>query len=239
MGFTQIYKHQLFYPNILSLFINPFLITRWFLVRKVRKFAPLLHGKVLDFGCGQKPYKSLFVNANQYIGVDYENEGHSHESEEVDFFYDGIRLPFESQEFDSIFSSEVFEHIFNYHRIFPEIHRVLKPNGSFLITVPFSGEEHEIPFDNCRFTTYGIKYLLELYDFEVIEIEKTGHFFAVISQYFISYIRELVFLKNKYLNLLLNFIFIFPFTIILLPILLIIPRKRSLYFNTIVLARKK
>ncbi len=239
MEFTKIYKHQLFFPNILSLFINPFLIIRWCLVQKVRKFAPLLHGTILDFGCGPKPYKSLFINATQYIGVDYENEAHSHIKEDVDVYYDGKTLPFEPQQFDNIFSSEVFEHVFNYHQILPEINRVLKPNGYFLLTVPFSWEEHEIPYDNCRFTTYGIKYLIELYDFEIIKIEKTGHFFAVISQYFISYIRELVFVKNKYLNLLLNFIFIFPFTLVLLLISLIVPRKKSLYFNTIVLARKK
>lgn len=83
-----------------------------------------------------------------------------------------------------------------------------------------------------------IKYLIKLSDFEIMEIGKTGHFFAVISQYFISFIRELIFVKNKYLNFLFNFIFIFPFILILFSISLIVPRKKSLYFNSIVLAPK-
>ncbi len=238
MSLVQIYKNQLFHPKLISLFINPFLIVRWFLLRKIEKQAPKLSGKILDFGCGQKPYKPLFINAKEYIGVDIENEGHNHEKEDIDFYYDGKKLPFESNSFDHVFSSEVLEHVFNYNEILPEIYRVLRKDGCLLITVPFSWEEHEVPFDNCRFTQFGIKYLLEQQGFKIISSEKSGHFFAVICQYFINYIREIVYSKNRYLNLLINFIFIFPFTLIFILLISIFPRKRSLYFNTVILAQK-
>lgn len=237
-GLNDIYKKQLFRPTLLSLFINPFLIVRWFLLKKVKKQAPKLTGKILDFGCGQKPYKSLFTEATEYLGVDIENEGHSHEKENIDFYYDGKKLPFEDQSFDHIFSSEVLEHVFNYDEILPELYRVLRKDGYILITVPFSWEEHEVPFDNCRFTQFGIKYLLEKHGFRIVSIEKSGHFFAVICQYFINYIREIVYSKNRYLNLILNFIFIFPFTLIFILLISIFPRKRSLYFNSVILAQK-
>ena len=62
-----------------------------------------MQGKVLDFGCGKKPYQSLFTNAEEYIGVDYEGEGHSHQNETIDVFYDGKKIPFENNTFDNIF----------------------------------------------------------------------------------------------------------------------------------------
>lgn len=238
MGLTQIYKKQQFHPNFLSVFINPFFIVRWFLLRKLKPKIKKLKGRVLDFGCGQKPYKSLFTETDEYIGVDIENEGHNHEKEDIDYYYDGKKLPFEDNYFDHVFSSEVLEHVFNHDEILPEIYRVLRSGGYFLLTVPFSWEEHEVPHDNCRFTHFGIEYLLKKHGFSIIESKKSGHFFAVISQYFINYIRELIFTKNKYFNILLNLIFISPFTILLGIINLIAPRKRSLYFNTIILAQK-
>ncbi|MDD3877992.1 MAG: class I SAM-dependent methyltransferase [Bacteroidales bacterium] len=238
MSLIGIYKKQLFHPNLISLFINPFFIVRWLLLKKLRKFAPELKGRILDFGCGQKPYKDLFTSVTDYMGVDIENEAHNHEKEDVDIYYDGVTLPFEDDSFDHVFSSEVLEHVFNYEQILPELYRVLRKNGSILITVPFSWEEHEIPFDNCRFTHYGIKSLLLKHGFSIVKSEKTGHFFAVICQYFINYIRELIFTKNKYFNLLLNFVFIFPFTLISILLSLLAPRKKSLYFNTVILAQK-
>ena len=44
----------------------------------------------------------------------------------VDFFYDGKQFPFDSSEFDWVFSSEVFEHMFNIDEQLEEINRVLK-----------------------------------------------------------------------------------------------------------------
>ena len=101
---------------------NPSISHPLFFIRKglytnILKFAPNFKGKLLDFGCGAKPYKDLFVNVEEYIGVDYNSEGHSHQDEAIDFYYDGEVLPFEDNSFDSIFTSEVFEHVFRLHQI--------------------------------------------------------------------------------------------------------------------------
>lgn len=100
MGFLKdIYTKQRFSPNVLSVVINPFYFTRKRLFKGVRGLAPTLSGRLLDFGCGSKPYKRLFVNATEYIGVDIENEGHDHRTEEVDVYYDGKVLPFDFRRF--------------------------------------------------------------------------------------------------------------------------------------------
>src|SRR5262245_45614230 len=108
---------------------NPFYFIRRSLYDKIKQLAPHLHGRLLDFGCGSKPYESRFTNSNEYIGLDFESEGHSHANENIDVIYDGKRIPFDDEHFDSVFSSEVFEHIFNLEEVIPEIKRVLKKQG--------------------------------------------------------------------------------------------------------------
>jgi len=239
MGLNQAYKKQLFQPNFLSLFINPFFIIRSVLHRTIKKEAVNLDGKILDFGCGSKPYKTLFTNATKYIGLDMENEGHSHEKEEVDVYYDGKIIPFENGYFDSVFSSEVFEHVFDIDPILEEINRVLKKGGKILVSLPFAWNEHEIPNDFGRYTSFGITYLLEKHGFEIIRLTKTGDFASVVAQLIPLYVYELIATKNKYFNLVLNFLFMSPFVITGLILSFILPRNKSLYFNNVVLAQKK
>lgn len=238
MALLNIYKKQLFSPNLLSLFINPFYIIRRSLYNSIKKYAPSLEGELLDFGCGEKPYKGLFTKADNYIGLDIENEAHSHEKEEIDVYYDGKTIPFNNGHFDVVFSSEVFEHIFDIEDIIKEINRVLKTGGKLFITVPFTWNEHEIPNDFGRYTSFGIRHLLEKNGFEIISLQKSGHFAAVIAQLIMLYIYELIATKNKYLNLLINSIFVAPFTILGVVISTVLPKNRSLYFNNIVLAKK-
>lgn len=161
---------------------NPFYFIRRSLLRKVEKYAPLLSGKLLDFGCGSKPYQPFFNNVSEYTGLDYEGEGHSHANENVDVFYDGKRIPFNDGSFDSVFSSEVFEHVFNIEEILPEISRVMKKNGKMLITCPFAWPEHEVPADYARYTQFALKHIFEKHGFAILIMDKSGHFNMAISQ---------------------------------------------------------
>ena len=68
--FHTYYLKQRFFPNFLSLFINPFFLIRKALLKEIKLLAPELTGSILDFGCGAKPYKELFTESSNYIGVD-------------------------------------------------------------------------------------------------------------------------------------------------------------------------
>ena len=145
----QIQK-EAYNPTALGILLNPVYLIRRGLWKRVSSIAPRLEGKVLDFGCGSKPYESLFTLCNEYVGVDLEFTGHDHAESKVDVFWDGKTLPFDENYFDACVSFEVFEHIFEPDAVLAELSRVLKPGGSLLITTPFVYGEHEVPFDFAR-----------------------------------------------------------------------------------------
>ena len=111
---NYLWKKQSFFPSILlGIWINPFYIIRKGLLDGVREISlHLKGGKLLDLGCGSKPYEDIF-EVDEYTGVDIEVSGHDHSSSRIDKFYDGKVIPFRDHHFDSVFSSEVFEHVFN------------------------------------------------------------------------------------------------------------------------------
>jgi len=188
--------------NQVPYIFNPDIRFPSYLIRKglfnaIAKHAKMLNGRLMDLGCGSKPYKSLF-SVTEYIGVDYNSEGHPHEGESIDVFYDGITLPFPDEYFDSVFSSEVFEHVFNLDDILKEIHRVMKKKGKILVTCPFSICEHEVPNDYARYTSFALRHLFEKSGFRVLHFEKTGNHVLTIMQLRIMYVHMHImpFFKN-------------------------------------------
>jgi SAM-dependent methyltransferase len=229
-------KKQSFQPGAASIFLNPFYLIRRRLFKNIRELAPQLRGRLLDFGCGRKPFENLF-NVSQYVGVDVEQTGHDHTNSKVDVFYNGTTLPFDNASFDALFCSEVLEHVFNPDEILPEINRVLKPGAKALITVPFCWNEHEVPYDYARYSSFGITHLLEKHGFRVIELRKSGHFTEVIFQLWGLYFFEGL-KKWGRTGYALSLFFIIPINIAGATILRIFPRNHSMYFNNIVLAEK-
>src|SRR5260221_2917426 len=190
----------------------------------------------MDFGCGSKPYKSLFKNASEYIGVDYDSEGHSHKNEKIDVFYDGKTIPFKDNSFDSILTSEVLEHVFNLEEILKELNRVLKPGGKILITIPFAWYEHEVPNDFGRYTSFGIKSLLEKNGFIILELDKTGNFIETLTQMWIVYWHTHVIPKFRPLARLIGALFYFLSNVFGLAAARVFPQKHDYYLNLIILA---
>ena len=194
----------------------------------------------MDFGCGSKPYRSLFT-VDEYIGVDYASEGHSHESEQIDVFYDGKTLPFPNNHFDSVFSSEVFEHIFNLPEILKEINRVMKPGAKILVTCPFAIVEHEVPNDYARYTSFAIKDLFEKAGFRVLEHEKAGNHVETIMQLRIMYIHLHIFPIVRNIPIIRSLFRLIVFSTMNVWALFkktILPCNYDLYLNNIILCEK-
>jgi SAM-dependent methyltransferase len=148
--------------------------------KAIQNYAHYITGKTLDAGCGKKPYKRLF-DCGEYVGLDFEG-AHDHSNEEIDVLYDGHTFPFANGEFDSVVCTQALEHVNNPARFVGEIHRVLKSGGILLLSVPFIWGEHEKPHDYTRYTSFGLKHLLELTGFDVLEQCKTLHDVRAIYQ---------------------------------------------------------
>jgi len=178
-------KKELFNPSILGIFLNPFYFARKSLYKNIKDLAPNCKGKILDVGCGNKPYKNLFIHSNQYVGLEINRE-----CKFADYFYDGSTFPFPDFCYDAVFSSQVLEHVLNPEEFINEIYRVLLPGGMLLLTTPFIWDEHAQPYDYRRYTSFGIRDLLEKHGFEVIEVRKSLNDFRIIAQSLNIYIRK-------------------------------------------------
>ena len=210
------------------------------LLRVLRVLAPRLQGRILDFGCGSKPYRSLFETDN-YTGLDFENPGHSHKNENVDVYYDGRKIPFENESFDSIFSTEVFEHIFNLEEILPELNRVLRPGGLILVTCPFAICEHESPNDFARYSSYGLKHLMEKNGFVTEEFRKTGNSVETVFQLWMMYIHQHItpwFRKVPVVRSVFRFMVYTSLNLCGRLFSRILPERKDLYLNNVILCRK-
>lgn len=189
LQFKKRFREEQFDPSFLGAFMNPFYITRKNLILNLRKLSLSLTGKLLDVGCGKKPYRDLFGKC-EYLGLEIDTlENRS--NKEADYFYDGSVFPFEKDAFDCVLTNQVFEHVFEPQLFLSEINRVLKNDGLLLLTVPFCWDEHEQPVDYGRYTSFGLKYVLEKNGFQVLEYSKSSVGTDAIFQLICAYIYKL------------------------------------------------
>ncbi len=235
----SIWRRQTFYPSyMIGIWINPSFIIRRGLMDGLQEIAQSLHnGKLLDIGCGSKPYEELF-DVEEYLGIDVEVSGHDHASSKVDKFYDGKVIPYDNEHFNHVFSSEVFEHVFNLDELFAEINRVLKPGGKFAFTCPFVWDEHEQPYDFARYTSFAIEHMLAQHGFKLIKLKKSSGYIETVMQMLSSYLYQHVLPKNNYIRVILTPILVAPINILGLILKFFLPKNDNFYHNNIVLAEK-
>jgi len=182
--------------------------------------------------------KSFFLSATSYIGLELDTIA-NRKNKKADYFYDGTTFPFQDNEFDSVITNEVFEHVFNPDNFLREIYRVLKPGGILLITVPFVWDEHEQPFDYARYSSFGLKHLLEKSGFEIIEHRKSVCDIRVIFQLLNGYIYKKTITKNMYANMVSAIFLMSPFNILGELLSKVLPKNEDLYLDNVILLKKK
>ena len=141
--------------------------------RLLTESLDIMKGRVVDLGCGTAPYKTDILQvADEYVGVDWENS--HHDQSHVDIFASLVEpLPIDDAYADVVTAFQVMEHLPEPSFFLSECHRILKPAGRLLITVPFMWHVHEAPYDYFRYTRFGLEYLLKKNGFSEIRIEET------------------------------------------------------------------
>ncbi|GEP41461.1 class I SAM-dependent methyltransferase [Brevifollis gellanilyticus] len=115
---------------------------------KVRTDEPL---RILDYGCGGSPYRSLFPKA-EYLRADLGGMS------DLDFIIDpGKPLAAPDASFDLIFSTQVLEHVEDPMFYLSECRRMLKPGGVLALSTHGTFPDHGAPWDFQRWTPHGLE----------------------------------------------------------------------------------
>jgi SAM-dependent methyltransferase len=227
---------QAYDPSYIGVLVNPFYLTRRALARAMRRLAPHVQGRVLDVGCGQKPYMGM-LSVSSYTGLEIDTP-ENRRSKRADAFYDGTHFPFAEGEFDSVLCNQVLEHVFEPDLFVAELHRVLKPGGTLVLTVPFVWDEHEQPYDYARYSSFGLRHLLSKHGFVLDEQIKTLPDIAVLHQLLNAYLYKVLLTRSRVVNLLVTAILMAPVSCAGLLLGRILPNNADLYLDNVVLARK-
>src|SRR5712692_1057326 len=132
--------------------------------------------RVLDAGSGEGRFEALFAHT-RYVGIDFAQGDPSWDYSKLDVVGRLEELPFPNASFDHVLSIVVLEHTPQPGRVIEEFRRVLKPGGMVHVVVPHMWEEHQRPHDFFRFTSSGIRYLLEGSGIRIRKIHPVGGFF--------------------------------------------------------------
>tara|TARA_R110002074_G_scaffold29011_3_gene83301 strand:- start:4734 stop:5549 length:816 start_codon:yes stop_codon:yes gene_type:complete len=172
--------------------LNPYWLDWSKLRRSVEDLSEHASGVLLDVGVSEGPYRSLFeAKVERYVGLEYPPSILDKQPElwsildrakqSVDVFGDGNLLPFATDAFDTVLSTEVLEHLPDPARCVNEMARVLRPGGKLLLTVPFSQPLHELPSDYYRFTPSSLEHIVRGAGLEVGSIEPRGNFASALG----------------------------------------------------------
>ena len=127
-------------------------LARWLRNEAKRAHDDLGSYRLLDVGCGQKPYEPFFTPfVASYIGVDPVDNPRAELKGTVE------DLPVENGSFDVVLCSQVLEHCDEPARAISELYRATAPGGRLLLSTHGVQVYHPSPADYWRWTIAGLE----------------------------------------------------------------------------------
>ncbi|MFT5509357.1 MAG: SAM-dependent methyltransferase [Hyphomicrobiaceae bacterium] len=144
--------------------------TDWLVLKDLRKAIENIADevvkpgmKVIDFGCGNEPYRQVFEKLGaRYLGADY-GTGH-----DLAISASG-RVDVPGNTADVVLSVQVLEHVRDLDVYLGEARRLLKPDGQLILSTHGTWLYHPHPEDHRRWTRQGLLTDLEMRGFEVVD----------------------------------------------------------------------
>lgn len=145
------------------------------LVAALREVRSVTAGRLVDVGCGSKPYLGFFP-ASRHFGVDWPRSLHPGLP---DCYASADALPIASGSVDTVLCTELIEHVLDPLAVVREGARVLRDGGHLVLSAPFVHEPHERPFDYYRFSPDGLLMLARRAGLEPLRVVRRGGPLAV------------------------------------------------------------
>jgi SAM-dependent methyltransferase len=128
-------------------------LARWLESEAARAAERYGRFRVLDVGCGVKPYLPLFrAHASEYVGVDVDNPA-------ADIEGSAESLPVEDGSFDVVLCTQTLEHCLDPAGAVRELRRVVAGGGRVLASTHGVQVYHPAPEDLWRWTHSGLERL--------------------------------------------------------------------------------
>jgi SAM-dependent methyltransferase len=129
-------------------------------------------GLVLDAGSGRGSWRTIIQEtASRYESIDIAPRA----GDSPTWIGDVSNMPqVPDQRYDAIVCHQVLEHVRQPWRVLAEFHRVLRPGGTLVLSVPHLSRRHELPHDYLRFTPEGLSALLGDAGYEGIALHPYG-----------------------------------------------------------------
>jgi SAM-dependent methyltransferase len=109
--------------------------------------------RVLDVGCGDRPYEALLRGAGEIVGFDVPGNLHADLHGSID------AIPAADASFDVVLCLQVLEHVPDPAAAVRELHRVVRPGGRVLLSTHGVYPYHPNPDDLWRWTHAGLERL--------------------------------------------------------------------------------
>jgi SAM-dependent methyltransferase len=130
--------------------------------------------RVMDLGCGAGDSVDAFrphVPGLRWVGVDLPASPEVDERTRTDAefrTFDGLSIPAEDGEFDSVYCKQVLEHVEQPEPLLADVARVLRPAGLFAGSVSQLEPFHSLSVGNM--TPYGLMRMAERAGLELVEV---------------------------------------------------------------------
>jgi SAM-dependent methyltransferase len=137
-----------------------------------------VNGETLDYGAGIGKYRNFIKpHTTSYLTFDQSADSGA------DIIGDVHSTSLPDDSFDTIFCTQVLEHVSEPREVLKQIHRVLRVDGMCIITAPFCIPYHADPKDYYRYSKEGLIHLTSDAGFSLIESGTYGGVFMVISEF--------------------------------------------------------